>query len=74
MAATLALRQAGQACTDFAGIERDVQFIMEQSARSSARQDLWQAALMLRSGGSALILALLWIEHSGGKLRARSST
>jgi hypothetical protein len=52
----LALRQADQARTDFALIESDLEFLMQQIAR--LRGELWRICLVGTLGGSVLTTAL----------------
>jgi hypothetical protein len=52
----LTLRQADQARTDFALIESDLEFLMQQTAR--LRGELWRICLIGTLGGSVLTTAL----------------
>jgi hypothetical protein len=52
----LTLRQADQARTDFAIIESDLEFLMQQIAR--LRGELWRICLIGTLGGSVLTTAL----------------
>jgi hypothetical protein len=54
----LALREAGEARTDFAAIESDLEMIMARLARMPTRQDLWRAALLRMTGGACLVQSL----------------
>jgi hypothetical protein len=56
----LTLRQADEARTDFALIERDLQFVMSQLARLPTRGDLARAALGIIISTATLVI--LWAE------------
>ena len=54
----LTLRQADQARTDFAIIENDLEFLMQQIARLPGRRELWRVCLIGALGGSVFTTAL----------------
>ena len=56
----LTLHQVDQARSDFAAIESDLQFVMEQLARLPTRRDLAKAALGIIISTAALVI--LWAE------------
>jgi hypothetical protein len=53
----LTLRQADQVRTDFAAIESDLEFLMQQIAR--LRGELWRICLVGTLGGSVLTTTAL---------------
>lgn len=52
----LALRQADQARTDFAAIESDLQFVINQLARIPTRKELARTALGIIFGTAGLVI------------------
>jgi hypothetical protein len=57
----LALREAGQARTDFAALESDLQFIMSQLARQPTRADLTKTALGIIFCSAVFTTLFCWI-------------
>jgi hypothetical protein len=56
----LTLRQADQACTDFAAIESDREMIMERLSRLPTRKEIVLRPLYVIVGSAGLLIA--WIE------------
>jgi hypothetical protein len=48
------LREAGQARTDFASIERDLEFLMRRVNHLPTASDLWRTALLIALIGGVL--------------------
>lgn len=62
--AELALREAGQARTDFAAIEDGLEFIMAQLAKVPTRRELaWVAAGSFVGGAALAGLVTLFLGH-----------
>jgi hypothetical protein len=57
---TFTLHQADQARTDFAAIESDLEFIVEQLARLPTRKEMALRPLYVVFGSAAIVI--LWIE------------